>query len=400
MIKNIVYVYDQAYISGGAAKIVIGEAVAMKRLGYNVIYFSAVKPVCNELTDAGVQVICLDEKHIAATKNPFALAKGIWNRNAYNALSDLLETLPEQETVVHIHGWTKALSSSVFSAAHKRGVRVFFTLHEYFTVCPNGGFYNYRRGSICHLEPDSAKCRLCNCDKRNYLHKIYRNVRQLVQNTVLKKCSPNPIYITRFSREIIEKNIPVKSKAYFLTNHVEISEKPRIEAENNSKYIYIGRVSAEKGIDLFCEAVRRTSSEGVVIGNGPLAEEYKKLYPEIIFAGWKSTAEMQEYLSQARALVVSSKWYETMGLTIIEMQQYGIPCIVPKQCAGSEYVSDGETGLLYEIGSVESLCSAIEKMQNSDFVKKLSENFRNSLDIDAYSMETHIAELIRIYEEE
>jgi hypothetical protein len=31
MLKNIVYIYDQAYLSGGAAKIAFGEALEMQK---------------------------------------------------------------------------------------------------------------------------------------------------------------------------------------------------------------------------------------------------------------------------------------------------------------------------------------------------------------------------------
>ena len=37
MIKTIVIVYDQAYISGGAAKIAIKSAISLKKRGYRVI---------------------------------------------------------------------------------------------------------------------------------------------------------------------------------------------------------------------------------------------------------------------------------------------------------------------------------------------------------------------------
>ena len=83
MLKNIVYIYDQAYLSGGAAQIAFGEAQEMQRRGYNVIFFAAVGPVGDELLSADIKTICLNEKHIAFTKNPKSLYHGIWkSRNA------------------------------------------------------------------------------------------------------------------------------------------------------------------------------------------------------------------------------------------------------------------------------------------------------------------------------
>lgn len=401
MIKNIVYIYDQAYMSGGAAKIVIGEAQEMKKRGFRVFYFSAIGPICGELADSGIETICLDEKHIAFTKNPKALIKGIYNRNAYIQLKKLLSSLSSQETIVHIHGWTKALSSSVFLACSEMGVKTFVTLHEYFTICPNGGLYNYKQKRICSRKPGSLQCMLCNCDKRNYFHKMYRNVRQCIQTVVLKKAKPIPIYITKFSEKIISPFFPYRSDSYRITNHVEnFRIENRIAAEENESYLYIGRLSEEKGLDLFCEAVTHLKKRAFVIGNGPQLDAFSKKYPQIDFVGWKTSEEMKPYVHKTRCLIVSSRWYETMGLTIVEMQQYGIPCIVPEQCAGSEYIDNNRTGLLYKIGDVESLMEAIHLTESDRLIQTISQNIHATLDADLFLLGNHCDALTGIYQEE
>ena len=158
---NIVIVYDQAYISGGAAKIAIFSAVELKKQGHRVIYFSAVGDICKELKDNGIEVYCLNEKHIAKTKNPLALLKGIWNNFSKRRIMEILSLLNPEETVVHVHGWTKALSSSIFWATYKMKIRTIVTLHEYFMICPNGGLFNYNKNSICFKKPGSIGCYLC-----------------------------------------------------------------------------------------------------------------------------------------------------------------------------------------------------------------------------------------------
>ena len=401
MIKNIIYIYDQAYMSGGAAKIVISEAQEMKKRGFCVFYFSAIGPICRELTDLGIETVCLDEKHIAFTKNPKALIKGVYNRNAYIQLKKLLSSLPSQETIVHIHGWTKALSSSVFLASSEMGFKTFVTLHEYFTICPNGGLYNYKKKQICSKKPGSLQCMLCNCDKRNYFHKMYRNIRQCVQTVVLKKAKPVPIYITKFSEKKISSFFPYRSDFYRVTNHVEnFRTGNRVAAEENESYLYIGRVSEEKGLDLFCEAVTRLNKKACVIGDGPLLDSFRKKYPQIDFVGWKTSEEMRPYIHKTRCLIVSSRWYETMGLTIVEMQQYGIPCIVPEQCAGSEYIVNNRTGLLYEIGDIESLMKAIRLTESDCLVQTISRSIHSTLDMEPFLLGNHCDVLTGVYQGE
>lgn len=398
---TIVIVYDQAYISGGAAKIAIGEAVELKNRGHRVIYYSAVSnmygEICDELINNNIETICLGETHIAFTKNPRALLKGIWNEKAFKRFKLLLSSLDRNSTIVHIHGWTKALSSSVIEAAYEMGFKTVITLHEYFSICQNGGLFDYKKDAICNRTPGSFSCYFCNCDKRNYFHKIYRNIRQIKQNQILKRTKPSVIYITAFSKEKLNIGNKLAGNSYTLTNFVELSPQPRVRVENNDLYLFIGRISAEKGIDVFCKAIERAGVDGVVIGEGPLKDKYKELYPEITFVGWKSNAEMQLYLKKARALIIASKWYETMGLTVIEMQQYGIPCVVPSECAASEYVRNEVDGLLYEIGSIDSLIQCIRRIQINSYVKLLSMNFYETIDFDGFSIKYHADKLLTIY---
>lgn len=397
MIRTIVVVYDQAYISGGAAKVAISTAIALKQKGYHVIYFSAIEPIDQLLINSNVEVVCIGGKHIGKTTNPAALIKGLWNRYAENCLDALLSTLDKKTTVVHVHGWTKCLSASIFNACRKNNVKTFITLHEYFSICPNGGLFDYKENCICKIKPCSINCYLHNCDKRNYTQKLYRDIRQILTNIALKRLQPNIIYISEFSKRILSPNIRFANQSFLVENYVEIQDNKKINVDQNKEYLFIGRMSKEKGVKLFCEAVTESDVHGTVIGEGPELAVLKKEFPKITFTGWLSQEQMRPYLQKARCLIISSKWYETMGLTIIEMQAKGIPCIVPFQCAGSEYIKDHENGVLYQIGNKKSLIDAINKTKDDNYVKKIAHTFYQDYDPIRFSMEKHVEELVKVY---
>lgn len=397
MVDTVVIVYEQAFISGGAAKVAINSAIALKKRGYRVIFFAGLDPISKQLTENNIEVICAGGEHIVNAKSPRTMLRGIWNGIIKKKLESVLSALNPETTVVHIHGWTKSLSASVFSACRRMNFKTFITLHEYFTVCPNGGIFDYQKGKICDKKPGSLRCAVCNCDKRNYIQKLYRDVRQRFQTHQLKKLQPNVIYITDFSRNILEKNIKFKHKSFLIENNVEIFDRVKVEPSENSDYLFVGRMSKEKGADLFCEAVTKAGVNGIVIGSGAMYDELKEKYPNIIFTGWLNADEMEEYINKARCLVISSKLYETMGLTILEMQAKGIPCIVPDRCAGIEYIKDKVTGVEYKIGNVNSLIEAINYTKNNDIISKLSDNFYNEDFKDRFSIETHTENLIKAY---
>ena len=137
---------------------------------------------------------------------------------------------------------------------------------------------------------------------------------------------PRVIYITQFSKQIMEQYIEFADSSYLVENHVEIGKGKMIHNEANVNYLFIGRMSDEKSPRLFCEAVSRAGVKGIVIGDGPDRKNLERDYPDITFTGWLTSRQMEKHIDSARALIVTSKWYETMGLTIIEMQARGIPC--------------------------------------------------------------------------
>lgn len=397
MIDTAIIINDQAYISGGLAKIAINSAIELQKKGIKVIFFYAIGPIDERLQESGVECISIDGEHIGKTKNVIHLLRGLWNKKAKMMLEKILKKENNEKTIVHIHGWTKAISSSIFSVLNKYRYKTFITLHDYFLVCQNGGLFNYKKDTKCNLQPGSLKCYLCNCDKKDYITKIYRNIRQIIMKIQILKLNPEIIYISEFSKNILKQKGLDFKKEHIIYNHVEIKDEKRISVEKNEKYVFIGRLTKDKGVENFCEAIKKCNVEGMVIGDGPLLEEFKYKYPNIQFVGWLNSNEMDQYLKQVRAMIVTSKWYETMGLTIIEMQSKGIPCIVPNDFAGSAYIENENTGLYYNIDDMNSLIDCIEKFNCDEIIEKISKNFFNKLDKKKFDIQQHINSLITVY---
>ena len=396
-LKNIIIIYDVAFYSGGAAKIAIDSAIELANRGYNVTFFAGIGPVCEELNNSLVNTICLNQKHITKARTPLSILKGIWNNSAYKQLVSLLKQYDSKDTIIHIHGWTKCLSPSIFKAIRKNGFKCTITMHEFFLICQNGGLYNYQKKQICKLKPSSFKCEICNCDKRNYINKMYRNVKQFIQTQQLKKLNSCGIYITNFSRNLIHNNLNFNfTKTYLLKNYVDMKKCDRVKVENNNKYAFVGRISDEKGIDLFCEYITKSGHEGVVIGDGIGIESLKEKYKNIEFMGWLSYSQMNKKMNEIRAIVITSKWYETMGLTVVEMQNMGVPSMIPIHCAATENSIDMKNAIFYDVNNYSSYLDAIKKMDDYNIALKLSECCYK-MNREDFLLSTHIDGLIDIY---
>lgn len=370
-IKNIVVINDFAHINGGAGQVALTSAMGLARQGYNVVLVSAVGPVMPGLISAGVRVFMTGQYEIAKDSNRLrAVYQGIWNISARRMLGKVLAGFDSSNTVVHIHGWSKALSSSVIEIAVRRGFKVVCTLHDYFVACPNGGFFDYRKQSICNRTPLSASCIVANCDVRNYPQKIWRVARQVVQEKMgrLREGVRHYIFISEFSKSVLLPFMPKGAHFYHVSNPIDVNREGRVDVAANQTIVYVGRLSPEKGVLILAEAARRANLRILFVGEGECASEITKIAPDARITGWVPKQEVLTYLRTARMLVLPSLWYETQGLVVAEAAALGIPAIVPDTCAAKDMVLDGTTGLWFKGGNTEDLEAKIRMLDQNSFL--------------------------------
>ncbi len=399
MIKNIIIICDYAYIEGGASKVAIQTALALSRqTNLKIFFLSGYGEICDDLKNSNVIVKNLNMYDLLGNPNKLKAAiNGIYNKKAERELRKLLLTLNIEETVVHIHTWTKVLSSSIFKVCNDLGVKTFLTLHDYFLVCPNGVCYNYVKRKACDIKPMSIKCMICNCDSRNYIQKLWRYARQFVQNTIIYKFKNlNYIFISEFQVKQIEKRYSFIKNKFLIKNIIDLGEKFKVDCENNNYFLFLGRVCKEKGINLFCEAVRKANVSGIVIGDGPLLDNLKKQYAEIKFVGWQEKEQISVWLKKTRAFVFPSICYEGSPLSIPEVQAHGIPCLVTDGNAGTDNIIPNINGLIVE-ANVYEIEKGIEQLKNSNFIKKLSTYTFENFDFTVGSEDKYVKSLLELY---
>lgn len=398
---NIIIINDHASVTGGEAQVAIGSAVGLAQRGVPVIYFSAVKPVAPALKENGVEVICLGQHDIASNPDRIkAVLGGIWNRDAAREMEAILRRSSPQDTIIHVHGWTKALSSSVLRAAIRRGYRVVITLHAYFVACPNGGFFNYQHNTICQLKALSPACVFENCDKQSYAHKVWRVLRQFIQRRLGKIPGKISHFITLsdLSEQVLAPYLPPGAIRYRLQNPIRAEQRPPVQVASNTQFGYIGRLSPEKGVDLFARAVLELAVDAVCIGGGPEKDRLERAYPSLYYPGWLASDQLDQSKSQIRCLVFPSVCYETAGMVVQEAQALGVPAIVSDQTAAVDFIEDGITGLLYKSGNLGDLKKKIKRcQQDNDLVARMGREAYRRFWADPPIVDAHLEGLLEIY---
>lgn len=406
----IIVVADHAHINGGQAKVAIESALGLAARGHAVTFFAAVGPADPRLAPAGIETILLDQVDVTTTASLARFGvQWLWNQKAAAALGEVLARHDPEDTVVHVHAWAKALSPSIGPVLAGSRAPVVFTMHEYYLACPNGGFYDYPVSAACQRAPVSLACVSHNCDSRGYARKLMRVGRHvLMRNTGMIDNLAAVITISRLQREVLAPHMPADTKWYDVGNPIDAE--PLGHKDEGTQglplgdfplgdFVFVGRLSAEKGAGLFAEAARLSGQRAVFVGDGPQRAELEAAYPEAAFLGWHDPAGVKRRLRAARALVFPSVWYEGQPLTVLESLALGTPVIVSDICAGREAVEDGVSGLWFRSGDPVSLAQAMTRLADDDTARRMSRAAYDGFWADPLTLERHLDRLERIYRE-
>jgi glycosyltransferase involved in cell wall biosynthesis len=387
-------------MNGGAALVAIQSAIALARRGVTVDYFCAVGPPDPALAEAGVRVTCLNQDAFTDAPNvPRALFEGLWNPAAARAFRRLLSTVDAEGAIIHVHGWTKALSASVLDAALRAPMPTVVTLHEYFTACPNGGLYNYQTQSPCTLRPMGAACIATHCDSRGYGHKLWRVARQAIaqHGAGVPGRLRHLVYISEFSRGVLQAHLPGDAQWRMVHNPINVVRAPRVRVEENRDFLFLGRLSPEKGALLLAEAGARAGAPVRFVGDGGERAAIEQRWPQSKLMGWMAPDKAMAQLAEARALVFPSLWYETQGLSVYEALARGVPVIVADDIAARDAVIDGVNGLLFRRGDAADLADKIVAFADDARVKAMSEAAHANYWAHPATPELHLDELLAAY---
>lgn len=399
---KIIMLNDYGFVNGGASQVAITEALTLADAGYPVTYLCVVGPPDQRLVDhPAIDAVVTGGYAIPQDPNRLrAVVQGIWNTTASKKLSDLLKEHDPADTIVHLHSWSRALTASVSRLTQAQGFPLVCTLHDYFIVCPNGGFYLYPKQTICHLEPLSWACLLEDCDAHHYTQKLWRFSRSVVQKYPGRLPSPwvHLIAVSAFSQNIITPHIAQDIPISLLPNPIQIEKKPPAQPQRQQSYTFIGRLSPDKGPLLLAQANHDQTFKTTYVGDGALKRAIQSADPQADLPGWLAHPAAIDYLNRTRALVFPSRVYETQGMVVLEAAARGVPSVVADSSAATEFVEHGITGLWFEHGNANSLRAALTALGDDHLVARLGQAAYEKFWQNPLTSDQHLRGLLSIYQ--
>lgn len=397
---SIIVLNDHGWISGGQAKIAIESALQLRGRGLDVCFIAGVGPIDNRLIEAGVECHTVGSADILSDPNRLrAAARGIWNAKAARVLAHCVAARDANATIIHVHGWAKSLSPSIGPVVTGSKAAHVYTLHEYFLACPNGGFYDYRSGEICRRRALGIDCLTTRCDSRSDRHKMWRVARQAVLWTAGRMPSGlrEFIYLAPEQLEIMRPYASAEARWHYLPNPAGPQPQRRILAERNELFLFVGRLSPEKGAEVAAAAAKLAGVEIAFCGEGEGKDAVLRANPAATLAGWVRQDEVTAWMRGARCLVFPSLWYEGYPLVVADALRAGLPVMVSDSSVAASSVRHEVDGLHLPAGDVQAWATAMRALLSDEVVHGYSKaafaGGRKLLDQNAYT-----DQLIGIYE--
>jgi len=342
---NILVAHNYYKLAGGEDLCVAAEVALLKAHGHHVAHYR----VYNDTIDG------MGRLQLAG--------RTIWNRQSVLEMRSLIDALRPQ--VVHFHNTFPLISPAAYYAAHAEGVPVVQTLHNFRLVCVNSLLF--RDGNLCE------DCLGKMSPWRGVVHNCYRESRaasaavaaMLTAHRLLgtwRNAVDVYIAMSEFSRrKLIEGGVPA-SKIAVKSNFVY--PEPGTGDGNGGYAVYVGRLSAEKGLQTLLKAWQ-SLGEALplkIAGDGPLAplvQEAAARNPAIQWLRGVAHDKVYDLIGAAAFLILSSECYEgALPRVVIEAFAKGTPVVVPRHGAMAESV-DGNNGLCFARGDAEDLAAKV-----------------------------------------
>lgn len=164
---------------------------------------------------------------------------------------------------------------------------------------------------------------------------------------------------------------------------------------------YAGSLKADKGVEILLGAAQKVSpAQFVVVGGSPpdQLERFKSEYPDVIFLGQITPAEVADFLSACDVLAApfikaanlqlgdrSIEIYRYMSpLKVFEAMASGTPLVVSDLPVLREVLRPDETCLMVEAGDSGALADGIERvLEDAALARRLAQAARR--DVENYS---------------
>lgn len=328
-----------------------------------------------------------------------------WNSFIVHRITKKIKSF--QPDVIHIHNLHYSIGPLIIRKIKRLNIPIVMTLHNYRLICPTAVLSSKGEIYLKSLNEDfpwsAVKDKVHNGSWiktfwlawTQWLHKKIGTWNLVDQYIVLTEFAKN-IFL-QSDIKIDEEKIIIKANSTEDLSKVEGIEK----TQKTNSFLYLGRLSEEKGVIQLIDGVIDTEFELRIAGDGPLLEQVKekiKSHPNIQLLGSIEKLRVIEEINKSTALILPSVCYEAMGMSVLESFSLSNVALVCDLGPLKSMVTDGYNGFRFNPNDPKDIQETLSKWLSLDEILKseMRENARKEF-IAKYTNEQNIKSLTDIY---
>lgn len=318
------------------------------------------------LRERGHEVIILSEHNKRGIQGIIQYGLYIYNNLISNKILHKVKAI--NPDIVHVHNLHYAIGPAIIRKLKKHKFPVVMTLHNFRLLCPSATLFYANQIHTESIEERFPWTAIKNKALDHSLLKTFLTAFTYRLHDWMQTWQQVNYFflLSSFSISIFKRSIlSIKHDKFVLkANAIDHIPHPLPQKEFNSHYIYVGRLSEEKGIKSLLEAFKDITSEVRIYGDGPLrreVEKYAAKYPNIQFLGFKEKHLLVEEVNKANALLVPSICYESMPMGVLEAFAVGTPVLCSNLGILTQMITPKHTGLHFEANSPYSIRACIQQ---------------------------------------
>jgi glycosyltransferase involved in cell wall biosynthesis len=387
------------YLRGGCERVMFNDIQALSHQGVEIVPFSA-----TDKDNVGTQYDSFfaagaDIRATSPLKRVGAAFDAIHCGRTAKAFGKMLDaTRPD---IVHCHNIYGRLSTAILAVAKSRNVPVVLTVHDYKVVCPS--YLMLRNGKPCSacLDGGYYRCATSRCHKgqtaASIVYAIEAYYSKLSGNYGAVSAFLAP---SRFIADLLRQSGIEDDRVIYHPNCVEPDDyKPSYQG---NYVLSVGRLSHEKGLPTFLEAMLGTKIPVRIAGTGPMEASLREMAEKdggsIVLEGHCGGEKLAELYRNAAFVVVPSEWYENAPMSILESFAYGKAVIGTRIGGIPEMIAEGEQGYLVEPESPLQLREMVRKLWSDVPGQQRMGRKARQLIETKFAQHSRTASLMRIYE--
>ncbi|NOV00012.1 glycosyltransferase [Paenibacillus planticolens] len=375
---------------------------------------------------------------LGGIKEPESFRKSV-NIQVY--LKFLSDIRPE---TIHFHT-LQGIHKEFLQAAKKLGIRIIYTTHDYFGICPKVNLMDHL-GNICNNYDAGEKCINCNANGYSTLKilamqselyrfvkdtSIMRKIRQREKSkndhiiyekesavlTELNETHANKYvdlrnyYLEMFSlidifhfnsstaKSEFEKYLNIQGKVIPITHNDIHDSRVSRQYDNNKplQIAYLGPVDRYKGFYFLQNSLNELKGGNWhlhIYGDSAKADVDSDSN-HYTFHGRYQHADLSSIFKKIDILIVPSIWKETFGFIGLEALSHGVPIMISEHVGLQDIITHGETGIIFKADEKELSEQISAIIENREILSKMNKNILNHDFV--FSMQQHTNQMIDFY---